>query len=137
MPDERLSWEKYALSLASVAALRSEDPYEQVGACALDANNRVIGLGYNGLAPGKESPAGFWGDRDKRRPYVLHAEANCLSLCKKGQANILAVTRLPCSACATMIAAHGIPKVVYHKEYKKDQKALDIFSFYDIELLKI
>ena len=133
----RISWEEYALKLAETAALRSEDPYEQVGACALDENNRVIALGYNGLAQGKHPPEDFWDDRDGRRPYVLHAEANCLSLCKKREAKVLAVTLLPCSACATMIAAHDIPRVVYHKEYNKDQKALDIFSFYDIELVKI
>ena len=51
---DRLSWEEYALSLATVASLRSQDPYRKVGACALNSQNMVIGLGYNGLASGKE-----------------------------------------------------------------------------------
>jgi len=137
MSSGRLSWEEYALKLAETASLRSEDPYEKVGACALDKNNRVVALGYNGLAQGKAVDLSFWSDRDKRRPFVLHAEANCLSLCEKGEVKVLAVTLLPCSACATMIVAHDIPKVVYKREYKKDQKALDIFGFYGVELIRL
>ena len=44
----RPSWGEYALSLAQTAATRSEDPYYKVGACALSADNKVLGLGYNG-----------------------------------------------------------------------------------------
>ena len=29
----RLDWEQYALMIAKVASARSEDPYQQVGAC--------------------------------------------------------------------------------------------------------
>ena len=48
----RLSWEEYALRIAEVASLRSEDPFMKVGACALNHSNRVIGVSYNGLATG-------------------------------------------------------------------------------------
>jgi len=53
----RVSWEEYALNLAYAASDRSEDPHRQVGACALSHDNMVLGLGYNGLAAGKEAPA--------------------------------------------------------------------------------
>ena len=56
----RLSIPEYVMSLAHVAALRSEDPYRKVGAAALDKDNRVIGTAYNGLFPGFDAPAGFW-----------------------------------------------------------------------------
>ena len=39
----RITWEEYAIRLAEVAMLRSED-IRQVGACALDHENRVIGV---------------------------------------------------------------------------------------------
>ena len=68
---------------------------------------------------------------------MIHAEANCLSLFKAGECKILAVTLLPCSACATLIAAYKIPKVIYSEEYKRDEKAKLIFDFYNIELIKI
>ena len=57
---QRINWETYALKIAEVAAMRSEDPWVQVGACALDSNNRVIGVAYNGLAPGKIVTDVFW-----------------------------------------------------------------------------
>jgi dCMP deaminase len=129
----RLSWDEYALKIADVASLRSEDPYMKVGACGLDKDNRVIGVAYNGLATGKNVNESFWADRDKRRPFMIHAEANLLSLFKKDECKLLACTLLPCSSCATLIAANGIQKVIYRDLYHHDMKALEIFDFYGIE----
>lgn len=129
----RISWEEYALKIAQVAALRSEDPYKKVGACGLDHTNRVIGVAYNGLAPGINVNDSFWADRDARRPYMIHAEANLLSLFKRGDCKMLACTLLPCTCCASMISAYGIKKVVYIEEYVRDNKAIEIFKFNGIE----
>ena len=137
MSSPRISWEEYALKIAYTASLRSEAPHRKVGACALNSNNMVVGVGYNGLASGKEVSDAFWEDRDERRPYMIHAEANCLSLCKKGEVDLLAVTLLPCSYCATLIAAYGVKNVVFSEIYEKDEKALDIFKFYNINVTNI
>ena len=134
--EERIDWYEYSMLLAFAAAKRSEDPYRKVGACALNKDKMVIGLGYNGLASGRDAPVGFWKDRDSRRQYMIHAETNCLSLCKRGEVELLTVTLLPCSYCATMIAAYGVKEVLYHEEYENDQAAKDIFSFYNIDMLK-
>ena len=136
MSEERIDWYEYAMLLAFAAAKRSEDPYRKVGACALNKDKMVVGMGYNGLASGTNVPAQFWGNRDERRKFMIHAETNCLSLCKKGEVDILAVTLLPCSYCATMIASYGVREVLYHEEYENDQSAKDIFNFYNIEMLK-
>lgn len=133
----RINWDEYALSLAQVAKLRSEDVYRQVGACALDHENRVLGVAYNGLKSGKKVDAEFWSDRNRRRPFMLHAEANLLSLFKKGDCKTIALTCSPCSACATLIAAHDIKRVIYCDEYELDKTGLDILNFYNIELIKI
>ena len=134
--NKRLSWEKYALKIAEVASLRSED-IRKVGCCALDFDHRVIGVAYNGLASGKSVDESFWLDRDKRRPYMIHAEANLLSLFRRNECKLIACTLLPCQACATMIAAYGIKKVIYKDIYELDIKALDIFKFYNIECIKL
>ena len=136
-PDERISWDEYALDLAKAASQRSEDPFVKVGACALNKENMVIAVGYNGLATVKKVDKYFWAVRRERRPYMIHAEANCLSLVKRGEVGLLAVTLLPCASCATMIASYNIPKVVYEKEYERDMKALEIFDFYNIECVKL
>ena len=134
---DRISWEEYALRLADVASLRSPDPFVKVGACALDHSNRVIGVAYNGLASNKEVDECFWKDRDARRPFMIHAEINLLSLFKRGECKLLACTLLPCSSCASSIVAHGIKKVVYKDTYFRDDKAIVIFKFNGIECSQI
>jgi dCMP deaminase len=133
----RIGWDEYAMVLAEAASLRSEDPFVAVGAAAFDKNNRVLGVAYNGLAPGKVVNDVFWADRDGRRPYILHAETNLLSIFKRGEGHTIACTLLPCSCCARQIIAHDIKKVLYRDVYTKDMGALDIFKFYDIEVKRI
>jgi len=135
--NSRISWEEFALCIAEVASKRSEDPFVKVGACALDFNNRVIGVAYNGLASGINAPSSFWEDRDKRRPYMIHAEINLMSLFKRGDCKILACTLMPCSCCASAIAAYGIKTVVYRDVYARDNQALSIFEFNKIECKQI
>jgi dCMP deaminase len=135
--NKRISWEEYALRIAQAAALRSEDRYVQVGATALDYSNRVIGVAYNGLGSGITAPESFWEDRDKRRPYMIHAEINLLSLIKRDECKLLACTLLPCSCCAAAIVANGIKKVVYKDEYFRDNQSLEIFKFNGIECQQI
>ena len=134
---QRINWDEYALSLAHIAKLRSEDPYRKVGACALDFESRVLGVAYNGLKSGKNVPESFWTDREARRPYMVHAEANLLSLFKKGDCNTIALTCSPCSACATLIVAHDIKRVVYCDTYEYDTTGLDILKFYNIDLISV
>lgn len=133
----RISWDEYALRIAIVAAMRSEDPYVQVGSCALDHSNRVIGVAYNGLGSNINVDDAFWRDRDKRRPYMIHSEVNLLSLFRRGECRLLACTLLPCSSCAAMIAAYGIKDVVYRDTYTRDEQALDIFEFNGINCRQI
>jgi dCMP deaminase len=136
---QRVSWEEYALQLAKTAAIRSEDPYKKVGGCALSYDNRVLGVAYNGLQAGRKVTKDFWGDRDKRRPFIIHAECNLLSLFKRNECKILAVTLLPCENCARQIIAWNIPIVVYSEEYNKKfaEYTKDIFKFYKVKLKKI
>jgi dCMP deaminase len=129
----RISWKDYALKMAEVATLRSEDPFMKVGAIILNKENRIVGVGYNGLASGKNVTEDFWKDRDERRKYMIHAEANALLNVKRGEGDLLACTLLPCGSCATLIAAHGIKRVVYNEIYKRDTSSLEIFKFYGIE----
>lgn len=136
---QRLNWEEYALELAKTASLRSEDPFRKVGACGLSHDNRVLGVAYNGLSSGKKVDEVFWNDRDKRRPYMIHAETNLLSLFSRNECGLIAVTLLPCSSCAKMICSWNIKKVVYFEEYDNIDAfhSKEIFDFYNIELKKL
>jgi len=134
--ETRLSIPRYAMALAHVASLRSEDPYRKVGAAALDHDNRVIATAYNGLAPGFDAPEGFWDDRDARQKFMLHAEINLCSLFKRGEAKTVATTTMPCTACMQTLCAYGI-KEIYFQEIYHASDAPQIAELYGIHLEQV
>lgn len=138
MKDLRPTFLEMALKTAKLWSERSEDPYKKVGACVLDRKGRVLSIGYNGVASKTILNKKFWSNRDNRRPFMIHAEVNALSLVKKSEAPyILGVTLLPCSSCASNIASYNIKYVVYGEEYEKDLNSKKIFNFYKIRLIKL
>ena len=77
-----LSWDQYFMSMAHLAAFRSKDPNTQVGACIVNRQKRVVGLGYNGFPKGCSDDTYSW-DRtgdflETKYPYVVHAELNAI-----------------------------------------------------------
>lgn len=134
---DRRSWPEHAMALAFEASKRSEDPYKKVGACALDFNNRVLGVSYNGLASGKKVSKAFWQNRDERRSYMIHAEQNLLSLFSQGDASIIAITLFPCEYCSKLIATWKIPRVYYLEEYEHCGYSKKILNFYNIKYSKL
>jgi len=132
----RLSIPEYAMALAHVASLRSEDPFRKVGAVAFDADNRVIGTAYNGLAPGFNADHEFWVDRDSRRKFMLHAEVNLCSLFTRGNVKLIACTTKPCTSCAQMLCAYGVKQIFYREDYP-DSEADAICKLYGIELVQL
>jgi dCMP deaminase len=129
---KRISHDHYAMMLAYVASLRSEDPHRKVGAVALDEHRRVRGIAYNGLKPGAIVKKGFWDDRELRRRFCIHAEANLCALVKRGDVHTVAVTTQPCSACATLLVALGVTRVIYGERYNYDDSA-EILKFHQIK----
>jgi len=132
----RLSIPQYAMALAHVASLRSEDPYRKVGAAALDFDNRVIGTAYNGLAPGFIAPPEFWDDREARQKFMLHAEVNLCSLFRRGEAKLVATTTMPCTACMQTLCAYGI-KEIYFRDVYHVSDAPEIARLYGVKLEQV
>jgi dCMP deaminase len=106
----RLSREAYAVELAKAAALRSEDPYHRVGCALMRADGTVAAMGYNGAPPGVELD---WTDRDGRRRFVVHAEANALRYVQPGEVALLATTMMSCLNCVLTAASYRIPRIIY------------------------
>ena len=44
-----LTWDDYFMAVAILSAQRSKDPNTQVGACLVDSNRCIVGIGYNGF----------------------------------------------------------------------------------------
>lgn len=133
--DRRLDLDTYALCLAFVASLRSEDPHHRVGAVGLTKRGRVIGTGYNGLPTGQK--LGRVVDDDWRLANFVHAEENLVSLTPPNALQTVAVTTLPCSSCAKLLVAHGVERVVYGQVYHRDPRSLEILKWNKISLIHL
>ncbi len=78
-----ISWDQYFMAVAKLSAYRSKDPNTQVGACIVSPENKIVGVGYNGLPWGCEDDQFPWENRegemyDTKYPYVVHAELNAI-----------------------------------------------------------
>lgn len=47
-----ISWDDYFMAVAFLSSMRSKDPSTQVGACIVNADKRIVGIGYNGFPRG-------------------------------------------------------------------------------------
>ena len=131
---KKINWETYALALAKVASLKSKDPYIKVGCCLLRHDNTVASLGYNGFPSGMEEN---WSNREERRKYVNHAEANALRFVRPDECYLAAITLLPCNDCLKSLASYGIKKIVYSETYERDQSSEVLAQKFGIEIVKI
>ena len=108
MRDDVLSWDQYFMGMAHLSAKRSKDPNTRVGACIVNPQKRVVGLGYNGFPYGCEDEEFPW-DRDgefleTKYPYVVHAELNAiLNSIQDLHGCTLYVSLFPCNECAKAI----------------------------------
>lgn len=130
----RISWEEYALRLAEVASLRSEDPKTKVGCVLLRKDNTIASIGYNGAPAGIEID---WNNREEKHKRVIHSEINALRMIRPDECYLAAVTHTPCNDCLKSLAAYGIKKIVYRTIYKQATgfDAHQIAKDFKIELL--
>ena len=141
-----LSWDQCFMATALVMSKRSKDPSTQVGACIVNNDNHVVGIGYNGFPIGCSDDHFSWDkedEQDNKYLYVVHAEENAILNANYGTLKgcTLYVTMFPCNKCAQSIIQKGIAKVVYlidkyHDlpEYIASRKMLD---FAGIEYIKL
>jgi dCMP deaminase len=129
-----MTWDEYALDIATTVSEKSKDPWRKVGACILRSDNSIAAVGYNGFPAGMRED---WTDRDKRRSFVVHAEQNALRYTRPNEGVIIAVTTLPCNDCLKAIAAYGIKRVVYKESYEYDESTLTLADYFGIMLKKI
>lgn len=121
MSDKRtdyLSWDEYFMGVAVLSSQRSKDPHTQVGACIVNQDKRIVGVGYNGFPRGCSDDILPWkreGDLlDTKYPYVCHAELNAiLNSAGSLKGCTLYVALFPCNECAKAIIQSGITRVIY------------------------
>lgn len=127
-----LEWDEYFMATAILAGHRSKDPVTQVGACLVNEDRKIVGIGYNGLPFGLSDSKFPWSKdqenllRDKHT-YVCHAEVNAIlnKNCIDLKNCTLYVALFPCNECAKVIIQSRIKDIVYlsdkHKHKSKTQ----------------
>ena len=115
-----ISWDEYFMGMAELSALRSKDPHSQVGACIVNREKKIVGLGYNGFPKGCKDTEFPWEKNyedvlKSKFTYVVHAEANAIlnSAVNDLAGATIYVNRFPCNECAKLIIQKGIKEVVY------------------------
>ena len=114
-----LPWDDYFMAVALLSAQRSKDPNTQVGACIVNRQKRIVGVGYNGFPTGCSDETLPWCREgeflETKYPYVCHAELNAVLNSVPGNlTNCTIYTALfPCNECAKVIIQAGIQEVVY------------------------
>ena len=113
-----ISWDTYFMGVALLSSYRSKDPSTKVGACIVNEQKRIIGIGYNGFPYGCSDDEFPWARDGEylecKYPYVVHAEPNAiLNSTTSLQGATLYVTLFPCNECAKLIIQSGIKEIVY------------------------
>ncbi|XP_076646669.1 deoxycytidylate deaminase [Halictus rubicundus] len=125
-----IDWDEYFMAVAFLAAKRSKDPSTQVGACIVNNERKIVGVGYNGMPTGCSDDDFPWTKDSSNRletkyPYVCHAELN--AILNKNNSSVkdctIYVALFPCNECAKVIIQSGIKTVLYmsDKHAKKDE----------------
>uniref|UniRef100_A0A8C8SEI0 Deoxycytidylate deaminase n=1 Tax=Pelusios castaneus TaxID=367368 RepID=A0A8C8SEI0_9SAUR len=112
--EDYLEWPEYFMAVAFLSAQRSKDPNSQVGACIVNSENKIVGIGYNGMPNGCSDDLLPWtrtaqNKLDTKYPYVCHAELNAIM--NKNSADVkgcsMYVALFPCNECAKLIIQAG------------------------------
>lgn len=125
--NKHITWDEYFMGVAALSSKRSKDPNTQVGACVVNADKRIIGIGYNGFPTGCSDKVFPWGKESKnyletKYPYVVHAEPNAILNCTSSLKDAtLYVTLFPCNECAKLIIQSGIRQVIYASDKYHDE----------------
>ncbi len=126
MRKDYISWDQYFMGVAKLSALRSKDPDTQVGACIVNQDKRIVGIGYNGFPMGCADDSFPWSKDgepvDTKYPYVVHAEANAiLNATQSLKGATIYVTLFPCNECAKLIIQSGIKEIVFESNKDRDK----------------
>ncbi len=115
-----ISWDDYFMGIAVLSAQRSKDPNTQVGACIVNHDRKIIGIGYNGFPIGCTDDQLPWASAadhilETKYPYVCHAELNAIMNKNQGELRNCRIytTLFPCNECTKLIIQSGMREIIY------------------------
>ncbi len=146
-PDRlRPGWDMYFMSLASLAAHRSNCMKRRVGCVLVGTGKRVISTGYNGTPRGLQNCAdggcprcnsGNSSGVGLSTCLCIHAEENALLEAGRERIRdgaVLYCDTCPCLTCSIKICQVGISEVVYAHGYSMDTETAAVFRQAGVKL---
>lgn len=135
---ERPSWDVYFMATAMLIATRSSCERLHVGCVIVsggEQKNRIIAAGYNGFLPGAPHLSRI---RDGHEQATVHAEQNAVSdAARRGvplENGTVYITHFPCINCAKILAAAGIRRIKYHRDYRNDELVKELLAENNIQV---
>jgi dCMP deaminase len=116
------------MGVSILSGKRSKDPNTQVGACIVNKDMKIVGIGYNGFPKGCSDEDFPWAREgsflETKYAYVVHAELNAIlnSMGRDLRDCTMYIALFPCNECVKAIIQSGIKRIVYlsDKYYDKD-----------------
>lgn len=137
--------------IVQIVAKQSTCKRLQVG-CIIVKNNRIISMGYNGVASGHEHCNEIFKNeiadseefKKKHAEFSkneIHAESNAIAFsAKEGQSTNgcdLYVTHAPCIDCAKLIVQSGVENIYYIHEYDRNSFGIEFLEDNQVNCFKI
>lgn len=138
---QRPSWHAYFMATALLIASRSSCERLQVGCVMVSGGtqkNRIVAAGYNGFLPGAPHLSRV---RDGHEQATVHAEQNAIcDAARRGvslEGATAYITHFPCINCAKILAAAGIGRIFYRRDYRNDDLVHSILVDSGVELIQL
>lgn len=112
--DRSRKWDDRFIDLAALIASWSKDPSTRTGAVIVDADNRVVSMGYNGFARGVHDDDDRLNDRETKYKMIVHCERNAIIFARQDLRGCRLYTWpfMSCAPCAAMVIQAGINEVI-------------------------
>ncbi len=147
MKKERPSWDEYFIGMANYVGTRGTCDRGRAG-CVIARQKRVISTGYVGSPPGlphcdevgheMHKVVNEDGTESMHCVRTAHAEQNAIAQAARFGMALDGATlyskMTPCYACAKMIIAAGIKRVVSEKDYHASKRSKEILKEAGVKL---
>ncbi len=147
MKKERPSWDEYFIGMANYVGTRGTCDRGRAG-CVIAREKRVISTGYVGSPPGlphcdevgheMHKVVNEDGTESMHCVRTAHAEQNAIAQAARFGMSLDGATlyskMTPCYACAKMIIAAGIKRVVSEKDYHASKRSKEILKEAGVKL---
>lgn len=107
-------WDKRFIDLAEHVSTWSKDPSTKVGAVIVDANRRIVSVGYNGFPANVYDFPERYENREIKYEMIVHGEINAILFANRDLHGCTLYTWpfQPCARCASIVVQKGISRVV-------------------------